>query len=118
MVLDGAAMAMIHDKCCRGCGYELNGLGPVGNCPECGGAYDLYSGEGVAGGVMDRHQRGEWVVTLLQTLGLLLGAGFLLVVGALLWWFKGNYTAMIFLGLIAVIFLLSAVATGWSLKRR
>lgn len=26
--------------CCRACGYDLTGLEPVGECPECGEAYE------------------------------------------------------------------------------
>lgn len=27
-------------RCCLGCGYNLTGLAPVGNCPECGAYFD------------------------------------------------------------------------------
>jgi len=111
-------MAKINDKQCRGCGYELNGLGPQGRCPECGGVYDIYTGEGIAGTMMDKHRRGERVVTLLQTLGLVFAAVLLVGVGALYYWLKQNHAVLILMGVVAAIFLVSAVSTGWSLKRR
>jgi hypothetical protein len=111
-------MAMIHDKSCRACGYELNGLGPQGSCPECGAAYDIETVEGVSGGVMDKHLRGQWMVKLCQALGLAFTAVVLLAAGVLLSWLKGNHAALIFLGSVSVIFLVSAAVAGWSLRRR
>lgn len=34
---------------CRGCGYELTGLGPEGNCPECGAPVSAMIGDAVGG---------------------------------------------------------------------
>jgi hypothetical protein len=30
-----------HDQGCPNCGYNLRGLLPRGNCPECGKGYDI-----------------------------------------------------------------------------
>jgi len=38
---------MEHPTCGK-CGYELSGLAQRGHCPECGRAYDLYTGEGTS----------------------------------------------------------------------
>ncbi len=111
-------MSRITGKSCGGCGYDLTGLDVQGVCPECGCYHDAWTGEGIAvKGVMEKHRRGDWVVRLFQTLGLLFMALFTLGLGALFSWKAQNYRPMILTGVLAAMFLASAVATGLSLRR-
>lgn len=105
-------------KFCGHCGYDLTGLEFQGRCPECGGYYDHWSGEGIRGsGPIEKHRRGDWVVRLLQTLGLVILALGCLGLGALSYRSTGSVGAMVLTGVLAVIFLISALVTGLSLRR-
>lgn len=110
-------MSRITGKSCGRCGYDLTGLENQGLCPECGSYHDAWSGEGLAGGVMDKHKRGDWVVRLFQTLGLVVFAMIIIGIGALLSWKSGNPKALILTGVVSLLFLASAVITGLSLRR-
>jgi hypothetical protein len=110
-------MSKITGKSCEGCGYDLTGLEMQGTCPECGRYRDAWSGEGLAGGVMDKHRRGDWVVRLFQTLGLLFLGVVILGIGALLSWKSGHYKPLIPTAAISSLCLVSAVFTGLSLRR-
>lgn len=111
-------MDKINDKCCGRCGYDLTGQERQGLCPECGCYHDAVSGEGVAGGVMDKYQRGDWVMALLRTILLLLGAMVILGIGLLVLWKTGHTGPLIVTGVVSLLFLASAVVSGLSLWRR
>lgn len=105
-------------KTCGHCGYELTGLEAEGRCPECGGYYDSWSGEGVGGGPMESVRRGDWVVRLMQSIGLFILALAIMGLGSLFSWRSGDKTPVIFGGVIAVIFLAMSVTIAVSLKKK
>ena len=41
-------MVTLKTFCCTRCTYDLTGLAPVGQCPECGNPYDVDTGQGAA----------------------------------------------------------------------
>ena len=105
-------------KTCSRCGYELTGLEAEGRCPECGGYYDSWSGEGVGGGPMESVRRGDWVVRLMQSIGLLILALALIGLGVLFNRRSGDTLPLIFLSVVAAIFLAMAVSIAASLKKK
>jgi hypothetical protein len=111
-------MDRISGKSCRRCGYDLTGLDFQGRCPECGCYHDALSGEGIGGGVMDRHRRGDRVVTLLWTVGLLLAAVVMVAVGLMVWLKTGRSGTLIATAAVSLLFLASSVVGGLSLLRR
>ncbi len=111
-------MDKIDGKQCGRCGYDLTGLDFEGRCPECGGNYSSWSGDGIAGGVMDKHRRGEWVVRLFQTIGLVFLALALVGLGVLFHLKNGLMMPIVMTSVVALIFLAMAVNIGLSLRRR
>ena len=111
-------MSKMAGMSCDRCGYELTGLSEEGRCPECGGYYDYWKGEGIAGGPMDGHRRGDRVVQAMKALGLVVVAMLILGVGAVYTWKTGGLGPIILCGVVSVIFLISAVVSGLSLRRR
>lgn len=105
-------------KTCGHCGYELTGLDVQGRCPECGGYYDNWSGEGVGGGPMEGLRRGDRVVRLFQLVGLVFLSVVVMGIGALYAWRSGEKGPLIFTGVIAGLFLATAATIGWSLRRK
>ena len=111
-------MDKIDGRQCIRCKYDLTGLDFVGRCPECGRPYDAWSGEGLTGGVMDKHRRGEWVVRLLQAIGLVFAALLIVGIGVLYWYKNGLMTPIVLTGVVALVFLAMAVNIGLSLRSR
>lgn len=108
----------MEGKTCDRCGYELTGLDVQGRCPECGGYYDSWSGEGIGGGPMESVRRGDRVVRLFQTICLAFLAVAMVGLGVLFSWKSGAALPLIFMGVIGAIFLASAISIGISLKRK
>ena len=111
-------MSKMTGKLCDRCGYELTGLTEEGRCPECGGYYDVWKGEGIGGGLVDRNRRGDQVVEVIKALGLVFAAIVILAIGAVYTWKTGGLGPVILTGVVSVIFLITAVVTGLSLRRR
>lgn len=94
------------DKVCKKCKYDLVGLQPIGKCPECGLAYNSYTGDGLRS-FADISNRNDRVLARVRTLSLL-GLALLVaisftIVGFLrgapaAWWLGGFFTAIIALG--------------------
>jgi hypothetical protein len=108
----------MEGKTCDRCGYELTGLDVQGRCPECGGYYDSWSGEGIGGGPMESVKRGDWVVRLFQAICLAFLAVVMVGLGVLFNWKSGETLPLIFMGAIGAIFLASSISIGISLKRK
>lgn len=111
-------MDKMTGKSCVHCGYELTGLSKEGRCPECGGYYDVWKGEGIGGGLTDRNRRSDQVVKVIQTLGLVFAALVISGIGAVYTWKTGGLGPVILCGGVSVIFLISAVVTALSLRHR
>ncbi len=111
-------MGKVIDKPCRNCGYDLTGLEIQGRCPECGGYYDGWSGEGLGGGLMDKHERGDFVMGVMKVAGLVVVALLILGLGALASWNVGKPGSLILTGVVSLILLTGAVVSGLSLRRR
>ena len=111
-------MDKIDGKHCLRCGYDLTGLDFVGRCPECGRNYDHWTGEGIAGGIMDKHRRGEWVVRLFQSIGLVLLALVIVGIGILYWYKAGLMLPIVMTSIVAAVFLAMAVNVAIPLFRR
>lgn len=109
------AMSATTGKQCGKCGYDLTGLEAEGLCPECGEYRDAWSGKGIASQSMVKHQRGEWVVRLLQVLGLVFLSMSCLGLGSLYSMKASSFTPLFLTGLVALMFLVSAVVLGVSL---
>lgn len=116
--LDVAAMNKMMDKTCRACGYDLTGLEVQGRCPECGGYYDGWSGEGLARDATDKYVRGDRVVAVVGIIVMVLVALLVLVLGALFTWKSGRPGSLILSAAVSLIFLVGAVVGGVSLRRR
>lgn len=96
------------DQFCGCCGYNLRTLPTVGNCPECGNAYDARASR-MIGILRDEDINppvGVWVVFVICVL--LSGAFFY---GAIKWRTRWNYAP-------AVLFLIFAAAYGRIALRR
>jgi hypothetical protein len=111
-------MSKMRDKSCDRCGYDLTGLDYEGRCPECGAYFDYWSGEGIANGVVNRHRRGDRVVGVFHVLGLVFMAVVILGIGVLCSWSTKGPGPIILTGVVSVIFLISAVVAGLSLRHR
>ena len=111
-------MNKMTGKSCGHCGYELTGLSEEGQCPECGAYYDVWSGRGLANDKMAGHRRGDQVVKVIQTLGLLFLGILILGVGAVYTWKTDGLGPLILCGVVSVIFFISTVVSGLSLRKR
>jgi len=105
---------------CSGCGYDLTGGAREGRCPECGQAFDVAIGKGVAtrSAKMLAQERGDRVVYLLKFWGLLLLAAGCVAVGGLRalsvsYWERPMAIGLLFGGLFAF----GALAT-WFTERK
>jgi hypothetical protein len=110
-------MNKMTGKSCGRCGYDLTGLDFQGRCPECGGIFDNWTGEGIGGGPMTKHQRGDWVVRLLQTIGLVVCALGVEALGGYYAYKTDGPGPLVLTTVVALIFLAMAVNIGLSLRR-
>lgn len=94
------------DKLCKKCKYDLVGLKPIGNCPECGTTYNFFTGEGLYS-FADITGRSDRILARIRTLALvgltLLVATAFTIVGLMrgqqaAWWLGGFFTFIIGLG--------------------
>jgi len=107
-------MASEHVQHCRQCEYDLTGLPTRGRCPECGGTYNLKTGQGVTGGPSESHRRGDRIMARIRTILLLLAIVVVMGCGGLLSWIvhqlNGKWLQPLALaGLLGVVLLMAAV---------
>ncbi len=112
-------MDKIKEKFCSRCGYDLTGLDFEGRCPECGGYFSQWSGEGLKDfGPMAKHRRGENVVRIVQIVVLVFLAVGLIGFGSLYYMWYGEYKPLFFTSVVALIFLVFAGVTALSLLKK
>ena len=109
-------MDRIKEKFCSRCGYDLTGLDFEGRCPECGGYFSQWSGEGLKDfGPMAKHRRGDYVVRIVQVVVLVFVAMCLVGFGLLQ---SGGFKPLILSCVVALIFLAFAGVTALSLLKK
>lgn len=75
-------MRSIVNEHCGKCGYDLTGLRALGECPECGEAYDTRTGQGLRRGAHSPHAT-DWKLHRLRTVALAAAAVGVLALGGL-----------------------------------
>jgi hypothetical protein len=104
-------MPTVNDEHCSQCGYDLTGLSLTGRCPECGHAYDVFSGGGLRR-AESGYQRGDRIAARLRTIAWGAAAACCLVCGGVLGLFVPNADTAMWLGVIlAAVCALAAVTS-------
>lgn len=101
---------------CSKCGYDLLGLPPKGECPECGQRYNVAIREGTTDPKYASRDKFDWFMRRARTLILIVLALFVMMCGGALQWFisagraywgRASGVAMV----VAVVILLAALAS-------
>ena len=101
------------ERPCSACGYDLSGLPPRGRCPECGQAFNMLTGEGVA----DARARGKAARSLdfaarLRTLTFAFFAVATLAAGGVGALFAANpYRPLALAAVVGAVFVMAAVTS-------
>ncbi len=100
-----------EDRICVNCGYDLHGLAHRGRCPECGQAYDIFSGEGLSADDTPGRRQPRWVMHL-RTIILAVFALVMLACGGLFSMVSQKPMRPVILGgIVAGVFALAALVS-------
>ncbi len=99
--------ALLMERPCSECGYDLSGLGVRGKCPECGQVFNLLSGEGIGGTGRGKADRSLDLAARLRTITFGVATASVLVCGGAGSYFATNpyrpiAIAGVFAGLLAM----------------
>lgn len=105
-------MPAVSNERCDRCGYDLTGLGLVGQCPECGRRYDVLRREGVRDAASSVNHRQQ---TLARIRTIVLGAitAAILVGGAVAALLVPNPGGAIWMGILLGLLMAMATATSY-----